>query len=785
MSAQKITILMVLVTLMIFMPSPGNHSSSQDHGLIAGYSSTYSVTSHTIYMDGNLTVNQENRSILSGYTLKFCGNFTHYLIVEGNVTVRSEQIESGSGRIIMENGKGDSHLTLCDSSFTFHGTLDLSNATVIIRNTSITGGHVRVIFSDDSVTMNDSFIDSTSSVRYNGQMYPVAIIEKNGQPAGGYLPVKFTFTKLKYESFPANVLIINVNYTSNTPEELYFSMNPGQGIHIRENVSISPKDTNATFKVRLAYPIYTAILNASCSFQGYINASSQDNVTIWNADISLLSTSELNYSGISHNYIEMIHTRMLIVNSSVNGSSGNFICNGLLNQNKTGIFETEKSSLTMISSYFSSWHGKLEMDNAPVITQNESRLKFFKALLVYGHMHNITSSIPLLKSNIYGYGRTELNLPEKYLPYVENSSTSAYVMALEINNSGHIYNFANFTIGGISYFVSWSLSSIMRDSGITENISMNFTSEILSQLKLSYNDKEISIETTWDDLYNNSRNITSQITVTYSGHLLQKRYFWKDQDPRDDFSRNITLGRMPSFRKNLVNVSLAVEYFNGVINTSDRVSRSVCVNSLYYRYIFHERGLPPSTIWQVLANGSNYTSTGAYIEFNSLSNKSMVEVLNTTLYHPVNASSCYDSGNNTIIFQRSYGVLKVQINSPSNGYTVEYDNITGHYNTSDLTLTLPYGRNTIIVSNRYSSKTVIVCIKNNNQDLNVSLSGNAIDMNTIISGSVAGAILAILMYFSSRRLFYSFCPYCMEIIRPFSIGKHRCEYRKGKEKSGL
>ncbi|MCL4344750.1 MAG: hypothetical protein M1496_00070, partial [Candidatus Thermoplasmatota archaeon] len=60
-----------------------------------------------------------------------------------------------------------------------------------------------------------------------------------------------------------------------------------------------------------------------------------------------------------------------------------------------------------------------------------------------------------------------------------------------------------------------------------------------------------------------------------------------------------------------------------------------------------------------------------------------------------------------------------------------------------------------------------------------------IDMNTIISGSVAGAILAILMYFSSRRLFYSFCPYCMEIIRPFSIGKHRCEYRKGKEKSGL
>lgn len=737
---------------------------------------SYTNSNRIAYIYGNLNINTLNRTLMSNYTIIFVGNSNHNICISTNITIFNETLESSNGQVKINNTVMGISVAIVDSLFEFQGSFSLHNVSLNIENSKLLGGHIRTEFSHDRVLIRNSTLNTTSPIENGGQRYLAGQMFKNGQPAGGYLPVKFILKKETYSEFPIDIISISINYTASLKENISISMSPSNTLNLRENFSLEQNQSFEKFRFFLKRPLYIGMIQNNTIFWGYVNASSPQNITIWGVKVSLYSTSVLNYTGISHNFITISHSELIVFNSSIKGISGSFENNGIPNGSKTGLIGTNKSSLIMINPIFSGWKGQLNLSNSPVVLEKGSTLKMFTSIILRGFMHNLTETVNLSNSSIVGNDGVRVQLPKKYYSYTINSGISAYVMVLNMSNNCEIFNTFKAFVFNRNYYFTINSSKIMAIHEFLFNISLNYTSQIFSSISAEYNNTTVNVHFMEQSFYNVSINVSLAYSITYGeNRTFGEDYFDKMKADIMNFQSE-TLQRKPSFNWTELCASVSIEYFNGLKTILVQKNLTLEIPPHIFNYTLDEMGLPSNSTWGIVVNNQLYETSANCLRFSLLKPIAIVKVENTSLYHPNESEFCMKHGKLNIQFARTYGYVNLIILSSAHNYYITYNNLTVYFEKDNITLRIPYGMTFLTIKDSYGMKEINVSLYKEYKKIIVSMPGPQINYLPIIIET--GLIISIssAAYFIMRREFYSFCPYCMELVKPFGIYRHHCKY---------
>ena len=742
---------------------------------------SYPIEDKTVYICGNFTANTQNKTLLSNHILIFVGNGTHNLWISDNLTIQNESIQSNYGMLNVENTMKGIRIRIDNTIFRYHGIFSFNNSTLNIQNSIFLGGHIRAKFSYDHIIVRNSSLNTTSTIANYKRSYQVGSICKNGQPSGGYLPVNFTFRKGKFSQFPINFIILYINYTASSNENISISLKPSGLSKINENLSLLKERTGEKFQFSLKKPLYANSIRNNTRFWGYINATSPENITIWSTKILLNSTSQLNFTGVTHNYILFSHSDIVLFGTIVNGLSGNYSVNGILNINKTGIIGANNSSLIIIDSSFMGWGGYLNQNNSPIVLESGSEMKMFKPLIIGAYMHNLRKIINLKNSTITGNQHISVQLPEKYYSVAFNKSVSGYVMVLNMSQRFETFRFLNFSVFGRDYYFTISASRILEIPDLEFNVSLNFTSQVLADVSTFYNSTSINVQVIEHSFYNDSWDVYSDYSISYDGISLNRTSFLNLVSAGSLDRKNLTLPRYSSFNATRLSAFIIIKYFNGVTNITYRLNISTVIPPHYYNYSLTESGLPKNTTWRVFANNTIYNTSGNCMMLHTLSLKLKVEVMNTSLYHPKYRVICFSPGKAVIQFVRTYGLVHIVILSNVDDYNIIYDNQTFHFSSNNITVKLPYGRTPLKLEDKYGARELNVTLYQECERIFISLPGTEINYFGLTTYFIVILAMVMSSYLLIKRTFYSFCPYCMEIVRPFGIHGHHCDFNNRKK----
>ena len=775
-----ITGIAFLLVLLLIPHFPMENQYGENRGnIIMAYTpmDLKSSDSSTIYMEGNLTINNTDRGIMCGYNLIFQGNGSHKICLETNITIMDEKIQSESGNVTIRNENGLT-MHIINSTFDFKGEMNLSNSKIYIYTTHILGGHIKTMFYKDQIYVKNSIIEASSPINYNysrSELYDVARISKNGQPAGGYMPVKFLFRSMDYWNFPVNRYMICLNYSATANEKLSFSLNPLSSLKISGNISLEAGNRNMIewFNESNAFEIKS--FQNNMSFTGYLNASLPDNITIWGASVILYSTSVLNYTGLWHNYVLMWNTTAIIRNTTISGSSQNFCSSGIPDENKTGIFEEKHSRLILIDSHFTSWNGNLKEQNLPVIARNGSYFSIYKKLVVKGFMHSSEVMIKLGKICSGIDNRTDLGIPVKYENYINRENSSIYFMTLTNFGGLNYFNNARFDFDGHIYYVSWPDIDILNSGVLRHNISLNYTSQIEVKANYNYSSTAINLSLKERSMYNFSTNVSTKICVNYMGRNFSKTYY-------DDFMKlngtefeNISFPRRPGFNNQSIYLKYTVYYHNGAMNISSNYSLIESVPPLFYTFQFTESNLTGNETWSLNISGKTYHVWGLRFNYQSIQPSIKVHICNSSLFHPEFYCKIYTPGNYSIPFVRDMGKIQLIVSGVNGPYSVTVNNESYEFNISNPIVITYYGHVRLTVNSSLGEKTYTLFLNKSYESLYVHFKEKRISLTYIFLTATLLTGVSLLMVASIRRSFFTFCPYCMAIIRPFSLKRHKCK----------
>ncbi|MGP6207224.1 hypothetical protein ACNF42_04225 [Cuniculiplasma sp. SKW3] len=713
---------------------------------------------------------------MSNHTVIFLGNSTHNLCISTNITIFNEILESNCGPVQISNTVTGINVAIVDSIFEFSGSFYLHNMSLNMENSKLLGGHIRTEFSFVHGLIINSTLNTTSAIEIGGQRYLTGQVCKNGQPAGGYLPVKFTLKRETFSEFPIDIILMSINYTATLNENISISMSPSNSLNLKENFTLERNQSFEKVRFLLKKPLYIGRIQNNSSFWGYINASQPQNITIWGAKLALYSTSVLNYTGITHNFIMVSQSKLIVVNSIIKGKSGNFENDGIPNCSKTGLIGTNNSSILMINPTFLDWTGDLNLSNSPVVLEKGSTLKMFTSIILRGDMHNLTEIVNLSNLTIFGNNGVKVELPEKYYSYGANGRISAYVMVLNMSNNFEIFNNFNVFIFNRSYSFSINSSKIMAIHEFVFNISLNFTSQIYSSISVEYNNTTVNTHFMEESFYNVSQNVSLSYGITYGENRTFDEDYYNKMETGLMNTQSETLQRESSFNWTELYAYIVIEYFNGLKTIQVQKSLTLQVPPHYFNYSLEESGLPSNSTWGIVVNNRMYQTSTTYLRIGLLKPKEVVRVENTSLYHPESAEFCMEHGKLDIQFARTYGYVNIIILSSVNNYHITYDNLTFEFKEDNITLRIPYGITSLTIKDRYGIKEINVSLYTKCEKVIVSMPGPKIDYLPMMVET--GVIIAIssTAYFIIRREFYSFCPYCMELVKPFGIYRHHCKY---------
>ncbi len=734
-----------------------------------------------IYMEGNLTINNTDRGIMCGYNLIFQGNGSHKICLETNITILDEKIQSESGKVTVRNENGLT-IHIINSSFDFKGEMNLSNSKIYIYKTDILGGQIKTMFYRDKIYVKDSIIEGSSPINYNysrSVLYNVASISKNGQPAGGYMPVKFLFRSMDYWNFPVNKYMICLNYSATANEKLSLSLNPLSSLKISGNLSLEAGNRSMVewFNESNAFEIKS--FQNNISFTGYLNASMPHNITIWGASVILYSTSVLNYTGLWHNYVLMWNTTAIIRNTTISGSSQNFCSSGIPDENKTGIFEENHSRLILIDSHFTSWNGNLNEQNLPVIAHNGSYFSIYKKLMVNGFMH---SSVVMIKIGKICSGidnGTDLSIPVKYENYTGRENSSIYLMTLSNCGGFNYFNNARFDFEGHIYYVSWPDIDILNSEVIWHNISLNYTSQIEVNANYNYSCTAINLSLKERSMYNFSTNVSTKIYVNYQSQNFSKAYYYDFMKLNGTEFENISLPRRPGFNNQSVYLKYTVCYHNGAMNISSNYSLIERVPPLFYTFQFTESNLTGNETWSLNISGKTYHVGDHSFNYESIEPSIKVQIYNSSFFHPEFYCKIYTPGHYSIPFVRDRGKIQLIVSGINGPYSVSVNNESYEFNISNPFIITYYGQVRLIVNSSLGEKTYTLCLNKSYETLYVHFKEKRISLTGIFLTATLLTGTFLLMAVSIRRSFFTFCPYCMAIIRPFSLKRHKCKPKEG------
>lgn len=740
----------------------------------------------TLYIPGNLTINNSNLQILCHYNLIFTGMELHHFIFASNASISHENISSISGNLSVCNLYSGLSLTISDSYLHYNGTMTMFNSSIHFYYSSLKGT-IFTKFSNDSFESVNSTFRVVHPLQDKKEFY-ISSIHQNGQPISSSRFFPYTYSGSTLPVMPITMVQTCMNYTKNPGSSLLL-LNFSMGNRFKFNESIFLNNTAGIYLLNTSLPApwYDGGFTEGEKIQVNYTMDNQSELTLWSSKFNFFSNSSLNISGLRHNFMVFSHSRIFAENSTFSGNSGNWEINGFINSSRTGLLLENESKIILMDSGFQGVSTSSTGNLSPIMTWKNSTVEVWKSPLI----ESIANSKYFRDENLgfSGIGNnysSTLKSANKYLgKFTLGGINSGSVLVLfENNSSSYEYNIFKFNLYGKTNYISLSTGSLFQSAFPTENITLKNASFIKMSTFTKNIEGNFSIIMNMESIGGNSTDINVKYSIEYSGRTYIGNFSRGKLPEEKNASFLFNISRIPDLSNSIIFINSTVTFNNSYFVQEMNLSNFVPLSPYFYSYRLWENGITPGKKWTVGFDGSTYSSYGNCIEINSTEGFACITPYSTGYFIPGDKLLKIFPGNTSINYTHLMGNFTI-ICTSSIKYNLSVDDISIIHAEGNYTITLPYGNYTIFLNSGRIDKKIEIWINASNMVIYAGIySPNLVKSDLFMYLAVVLVMISIIMAVC-RKFFISFCPDCMELKRPFGLQIHHCTARKKDHESSI
>ena len=795
-------VLPVIVLLFLIVPlhapngvdSPVNRSMNivalSGNQTIGGYG--YNTT---FYAGKNLSIlNQSSISFINVKIIFNVASGISYFNIEGNLSLFGSSISTAGSMLNFNDGykKGD-FLRIVDSNLTFSGNMNVSWKNITISNSSFTHAFrnlpMRTIFLNDTGEVSLSRFNVTCQSSAGFSMSYSA--SQNGQPivVSGIDP----YSGSKNVSFIPLIdqLVISLNYTlGNSTGTIGFHIGNATLGYYNESVSLS----RGSYCGSTTYTMNSFSNISSFPQDGKIPVSVfvpfGENVTIWHSGIIFNSNDSLYESGISHNFIIFMHSRIEMANDIMSSNNiREYSLNEVLNPLKTGVYLMDNSTIVFMSPFF--YGGGAGFD--PVICSTSSSMFILSEVLqriesryssiFVNNPESVSSAGSMMNASMMG--SMELNSNEMVHElgrrYTNYSTVLVFYKDVGSGNLTAIYDF-KFLYGSWSFYFSTDPSRIFSGDLYYRNYTVNVSYDSV-KLTTSIDNNSVSVDSY---VYGNlavSRSISLGISLGMPSFREDYNFNLSELNGNSGEWLNHTF-RFSEFQNSSRGIiSWIFRYNNSLVMENESGVENITVPGIMGLFTIREKNLNISGGWIATFNGVTYKSMTSTIAVYLPLSPVRIFVPEQRMYKPASANITAVPGTvYNITFAKILAEVHIDLpgNYKNSQLTIWIGNRSFSDSGSSLNVTLPMGNYTMSVYSGsvelYSQRIFIHSIS---QDLLVQVPHAETDQNlwSIFWNNIwiPFFLLVIVSIYAvfSRKIYMRFCPMCLSEVG-FLKPRHRC-----------